>query len=124
MKAGQREQAEAVIRENYQRNPDYLFARLNYAELFLEKGDYEQVAEILEHKFDLKLLYPQRNRFHISEVANFMGLVGIYWVKIGKREAAQKYYELLEQVAPDYPMTKQLRSTLFPGLLQRLLGRR
>ncbi|MBN1935009.1 MAG: hypothetical protein JW934_10110 [Anaerolineae bacterium] len=65
--------------ENYRRNPDYLFARLNYAELFLRRGDYERVAEILEHKFDLKLLYPRRNRFHVSEVSNFIGLVGLYW---------------------------------------------
>ena len=122
--AGQREKAEAVILENYRRNPDYLFARLNYAELCLDKGDYERVAEILEHKFDLKLLYPQRRRFHISEAVNFMGLVGVYLVAIGEGEAAKKYYDMLMQIAPDHPMTKRLRRKLFPGLLQRLLGRR
>ena len=122
--AGQREKAEAMILENYRRNPDYLFARLNYAELCLEKGDYEQVADILEHKIDLKLLYPNRKRFHISEVVNFMGLVGVYFVEIGEGETAKKYYDILEQIAPDYPMTTRLRRKLFPGPLQRLFGRR
>jgi tetratricopeptide (TPR) repeat protein len=121
--AGQNAEAEAVIRTNYQRNPDYLFARLNYAELCLAKGDYAQVAEIFEHKFDLKLLYPKRKRFHISEVANFMGFIGIYFFRIGEQDMAKKYYDLLQQIAPDYPVVEQLRRLLFPSLLRRLLVR-
>jgi tetratricopeptide (TPR) repeat protein len=122
-RAGQREKSEAAVRENNQRNPDYLFARLNYAEVCLAKGDYEKVAEIFEHKFDLKLLYPKRKRFHITEVANFMGLVGVYFCEIGERDAAKKYYDILKQIAPGYPMTKRLRRRLFPGLLRRLFLR-
>ena len=118
--AGQRERAEAVARENYQRNPDYLFARLNYAGLYLAKGEYEKIAEIFDHKFDLKLLYPKRKRFHVSEVANFMGLIGIYFFETGERQAAEKYYDILQQIAPGYPMVKMLRRKLFPNLLQRL----
>lgn len=118
--AGQPTKAEAVTRENYKRNPDYLFARVNYAELCLAKGDYEEIGEIFEHKFDLKLLYPERNRFHISEVANFMGLIGLYLVESGEREAAEKYDESLQQIALDYPMAKRLHQRLFPSLLRRL----
>ena len=40
-RAGKREKAEEIVRENYQLNPDYLFARLNYAELCRTQGDYE-----------------------------------------------------------------------------------
>jgi len=118
--AGQREKSEAVSQENYRRNPDYLFARLNYAEICLAKGEYEKIGEIFEHKYDLKLLYPKRKRFHISEVANFMGLIGAYFFETGEREAAEKYYKILQQIAPGYPMTKRLRRKLFPNLLQRL----
>ena len=121
--AGQREKAEEVIQENYQRNPDYLFARLNYAELCRAQGNYQQIAEIFEHKFDLKLLYPKRKRFHISEVANFMGLIGIYFLETGQREAAERYYEILKEIAPGYPMTKMLRRKLHPSFLRRLLSR-
>jgi tetratricopeptide (TPR) repeat protein len=85
---GQRRESEAVVQENYRRNPDYLFARINYAEVCLARGDYEQIADIFAHTFDLHALYPQRKRFHLSEVANFMGLVGLYFVAIGNREAA------------------------------------
>ena len=120
---GQREKMEEVILENYQRNPDYLFARLNYAELCRLQGDYEQIAEIFEHKFDLKLLYPRRKRFHISEVANFMGLIGVYFFETGQPDVAERYYEMLEQIAPDYPMTRLLQSKLHPTFLGRILKR-
>jgi len=120
--AGQREKAEETIRENYRHNPDYLFARLNYAELCRVQGDYEQIAEIFEHKFDLKLLYPKRKRFHISEVANFMGLIGIYFLETGQREVAEQYYKILREIAPDYPLTKMFREKLHPGLLRRILS--
>ena len=121
--AGQREKSEEVIRENYQRNPDYLFARLNYAELYRTRGDYDKIAEIFEHKFDLKLLYPKRKQFHLSEVANFMGLIGIYFFEMGERDAAEKYYDILKQIVPGYPMTKLLNRKLHPGLIRRVLHR-
>jgi len=122
-RSGQTEKAQEAIQENYQRNPDYLFARLNYAQLYLAEGNYEKIGEILEHKFDLKLLYPKRKRFHITEVANFMGLVGIYFFETGKRDAAEMYYGVLKDIAPDYPMTKMLRKRLHPGFFRRILNR-
>jgi tetratricopeptide (TPR) repeat protein len=118
---GQEDKVRATVEENYRRNPDYLFARLNYAELCLADGDYEQVAKIFDHKFDLKLLYPKRKRFHISEFANFTGLVGIYFYETGDRDLAATYYDLLRQIAPGYPLTKRLRRKLHPGPLRRLL---
>jgi len=122
-RTGRREKAEEVVRENYQLNPDYLFARLNYAELCRTQGDYERIAEIFEHKFDLQLLYPNRKQFHISEVANFMGLMGVYFLETGEREGADRYYEALKKIAPSYPMTKLLRRKLHPGFLRRMLRR-
>ncbi len=120
---GQHEKTKAVALKNYQRNPDYLFARINYAQLCLVEGDYEKVAEIFEHKFDLKQLYPSRNRFHISEVAGFMGLIGVYFFEIGEREAAEQYYAILQQIAPHHLMTRNLRRRLFPNFLRRLWHR-
>jgi tetratricopeptide (TPR) repeat protein len=122
-KSGQPDKARAVVEENYRRNPDYLFARMNYAQQYLAKGDYKKVAEIFDHKFDLKLLYPRRKRFHISEFTNFAGLVGVYFVGIGDHESAAKYYDLLKQIAPGDPATRRLRRKLRSGRLRRLLRR-
>ena len=118
-RAGRRKEAEATVEESYQKNPEYLFARLNYAEVCLARQDYAQVAEIFAYTFDLHALYPQRKRFHLSEVANFMGIVGLYFLAIGQRELAEHYENLLQQVAPDFPLTRRLHKKLFPGLLRR-----
>ena len=52
--------------ENYRRHPNYLIARINIAEMYLRNKRLDEVEKILEGKFDLKLLYPERNKFHIS----------------------------------------------------------
>lgn len=123
-RSGQHEKAEEVIRENYRRNPDYLFARLNYGELCLTKRDYDQVPELFDHKLGLKLFYPKRKRFHVSEVLGFMGLLGAYFFEIGEREMAERYYKALEQIDPSDVQTRRLRGKLYPGPLRRLLSRR
>ena len=119
-RSGNQEKHKEIIEKNYQLNPDYLFARLNYAEYCNQKGDHKKIAEIFDHKFDLKLLYPKRKKFHISEVANFMALIGIYFSKMGERETAETYYNILAEIADDYPMTQKLHRQLYPGFFRRI----
>ena len=116
---GALDKAEAVTLASIRANPDYLFARLNYAELCLMRRDYAKIPEIFDHRFDLKLLYPKRNRFHIAEVANFMGLIGLYFLAIGERGLAEKYNAALQETAPHFPMAQKLRRALAPGLFAR-----
>lgn len=111
-RSGQSQRAEETIRRNYQQNPDYLFARLNLAEILLLRGAYEEIAELFEHKFDLKLLYPWRDVFHISEAANFIGFMGRYFLATGQRDVAERYYKVLEQLGPDFEVTMLLRQSL------------
>lgn len=120
-RSGDQEKYQETIKKSYHLNPDYLFARLNYAELCAQQGNYEKIAEIFDHKFDLKLLYPKRKKFHISEVANFMAFIGIYFLKTGEVEIAEKYYKILAEIAYDYPMTQKLRKQLYPGFFRRIL---
>lgn len=109
---GEQKKAEALILENYKKHPGYLFAKLNYAEICMRKGNYEKVPEIFDHKFELNLLYPERKVFHISEVVNFSGTIGYYYVKTGNREAARVYYNILNQLAPKHKATQRLKELL------------
>ena len=121
--AGMRQEAERAIEENYRRNPEYLFARLNYADLCLKRRDYDTVLELLKGKFDLKDYYPERSCFHISEFTGFSHVVGTYLALTGKRDAAMVVYEGLRRVAPKHPSTKLLREILRPSLARKLLRR-
>ena len=120
---GDDEKSDAIIDEILQKKPDYLFARLNKAQRYLAKKEYEKIPELFNHKFDLKLLYPHRNTFHISEVANFMGIMGLYFVRTNQREVAEKYNEILQQLDPDYPIAKILNRELNPPAILQILKR-
>ncbi len=120
---GDDEKADAVIDEILQKRPDYLFARINKAQIYLAKKEYEKIPELFGHKFDLKLLYPHRKVFHISEVTNFMGVMGLYFARTNQREQAEKYNEILQQLDPDSQMARMLDSELNPPNSLRILKR-
>jgi len=118
---GELEKMESIVLESYEKFPDYLFSRLNYAQYCLSKGEYDEIPKIFNNKFDLKLLYPRRNTFHISEVVHFAGVIGYYHAKIGKNQVAKVFYNMLRQLAPKHQMTKMLKRELYPSLLYSML---
>jgi tetratricopeptide (TPR) repeat protein len=119
--AGDQEQATALVREAYRRHPQYLFARVNYANLCLQQGEIGKIPAIFDHAFDLKQLYPHRTRFHVSECTGFAWVMCRYFCAIGERETAALYYQMLKHVAPRHPMTKQAKRTLSPPFWVRWL---
>jgi len=114
LEVGENERADEVIADNYRHNPDYLFARINHAEVRLRDRDLEGAAKALGGDFDLLALYPGRRKFHISEFTGFTYAVALYHLMAGDREAARDSYELLRQVAPDDRSTEDLYHRLHP----------
>lgn len=113
---GDTEGVRYTVRENYRRNPQYLFARLNYAELCLRDGDLEGAREALGPELDIRRFLGGRRRIHVSEVAGYFYTVALYHLKAGDRAAAEKIYEMLEEVAPEEVSTEDLRRRLYPRL--------
>jgi len=97
-----------VVEENYRRNPDYLFAKINYAQICLQRGEIHKISIILDDKFDLKMLYPERNEFHVTEAVFFFGMPGIYFLKINDMDQSKRMLNILEDIDPDAEMTKEL----------------
>ncbi len=119
--AGDQEHATALVREAYRRHPQYLFAKVNYANLCLQHGEIEKVPGIFDHAFDLKQLYPHRTRFHVSEFTGFAGVMCRYFCAIGEQNTAILYYQMLKQGAPHHPMTKHAKRVLYPPFWVRWL---
>lgn len=113
---GETEAVRETVRENYRRNPNYLFARVNYAELCLRDGDLPGAQEALGTAFDIRPLLGSRKRVHVSEVAGYFYAVALYHIKAGDRDGAEKIYEMLDEVAPGEPATEALRRRLHPRL--------
>jgi tetratricopeptide (TPR) repeat protein len=119
--AGDQEKATTCVREAYHRHPQYLFARVNYANLCFHQGEIGKIPGIFDHTFDLKQLYPHRTRFHLSEFTGFAWVMCRYFCAINERETAALYYQMLKQVAPRHPMTKHAKRSLYPPFWVRWL---
>jgi len=111
-KTGEWDKIEDLVAENYRKYPDYLFAKLNYAELCLRRKEIDQIPIIFDNKFDLKLLYPKRKKFHITEVIGFMGITGLYYCEIGEIKSAELCYSILRKLDPQNERTRQLKRKL------------
>lgn len=117
---GNRKAVLELVIENYVKNPDYLFAKINYAQQCLDNCWFEKIPEIFDHKFDLKLLYPNRNTFHVTEFAGFAGVMCGYYSSIGKQDTAQLLFDTLKKVTPESPMVGYAKSFLYPSLIKKL----
>jgi tetratricopeptide (TPR) repeat protein len=121
--AGDGASAERETRDLYARHPDYLFAKLGVAELCLKQGNLDEFEAIFDKKFDLKLMYPERNVFHVSEHVAFAMIMMMYYLRIKQDRAAQLYYNMMEEIAPNHPLTKQARNMMLKPLLRRSIER-
>ena len=112
---GRMREALSVVEKNYRLAPDYLFARIQYAQLCLVAGRWDAVPEIFDGHFDLKLLYPHRTRYHRSEYVGFTAVAAEYYLLKGDRAMAEKFYSTLQTVAPDHELTKRLKQLMGDG---------
>ncbi len=109
---GDQKKAEAVIRENLAKHPDYLFGKLNYAQICIAKEAYEKIPEIFDNKFDLKMICPERDTFHITEFVTFCGIMGKYYFWTGQIDAARQYNKSLQEAAPETRDARELNRLL------------
>jgi tetratricopeptide (TPR) repeat protein len=116
-KAGFLDEADRINELNYESNPDYLFARTAYAQVCLLRKQPEKAAEVMDHKFDLKLLYPHREVFHTTEFTAISSIAILYYLQAGKRDLAERLLDLMEQLAPDAESTRIMHQEVFASKL-------
>jgi tetratricopeptide (TPR) repeat protein len=93
-------------------HPDYLFAILNQANLFIENLEFNKVPEILGESIEIKALYPDRDLFHFAEVTGFLKVAIRYFSAIGNLELAENRLEILREIAPEHPDTGEAEAYL------------
>lgn len=77
------------------------------------------MAEVLGKKMDLKAFYPDRDRFHVSEVVGFYKAAVMYFCAIHNLEAAEERYEILKEIAPDSVDMKEASDNIMLERLRR-----
>lgn len=112
LQTGQIIKANKIVKENYKKHPTYLFALLNYAEHLINKDNIDMVPDVFKDKFDLALLYPERDVFHTSEVISFNGVIGLYYVLIKQKDKAEHCLNILKAISPTHGYTMKLTQEL------------
>lgn len=107
-----KKEAEALIEKTYRDHPDYLIARINYADQCLRQENHERVPEIFNQTFELKALYPNKESFHYAEFRGFQIVMGFYYLAIGEKAKAEDCYQLAFQVDPLHPSVIALEHRL------------
>lgn len=98
----QLEKAENLTLASFQKYPDYLFAKINYADQCLRKNKIDEIPFIFP-SFNLKELFPKRTYFHVSEFRGFMMFASHYHLKIKQPALARHYFENARLADPLHP---------------------
>lgn len=117
---GQEDKAFATGQQTIKQHPEYMFAKINLAELYLIKKDMEQVDKILPQPKELSDYYPDKTKlFHITEVVNFEKFAITYYIDKGDLKTSEKRIDRLDQLAIQYPQCKQEVENLQRSFIMR-----
>jgi Flp pilus assembly protein TadD len=102
---GRHQEADALIKQLIEKHPDYLFARIHLAHRLIKEGKYDAAEELLKPMMSL-------DRMRVSEAtALYNACINLY-LQRGDREAAQRWFNLLEKIDPEDRNIEHWRSEL------------
>ena len=80
------------------RFPDYLHGKINKANQLLTEKKIEDILNIFPPSFNLKIMYPERESFHISEVFEIGNVAVRYFIEIKNYDQAEIHLGMLKEL--------------------------
>lgn len=74
--------ANAVQQEQFDKFPNYLFAKITYANSLYQQDKADKIPAVFNNQLTLSSLYPERKQFHISEFTSFTATQCLYHIAI------------------------------------------
>lgn len=105
---GRVDKAELIARDAYKRFPNYLFAKLVYADFCLTHDRLDEFAAAFDGDYELGQICPERKRFHLTEMVAYLGTMGFYYALQGDVEQVKRFLKFLTFLDANSPMTKRL----------------
>ncbi len=84
-------------------HPNYLFGKLNLANEYIYKKEFNKVFEVLGENLDIHELYPERKEFHLDEIMSFYVTNIRYFLETGNEEQAQRCLYFLKEIDKNHP---------------------
>jgi hypothetical protein len=85
------DKSDTIIIEMYNRFPDYLFAKVSYANFLINNSRHEGVLEVFNGKPDLGYLYPGQKEFNTHEAAIYYATMCRYFIADDNIDSADIY---------------------------------
>ncbi len=117
--AGMTDKAWEMTKRTVREHPEYLYGKLNFANVLIEQGEPERVPDIIGEEMNLASLYPEREEVHVGEVLSFFNTCMRYYLAIDDRESAERCLEIMEEVAPDERITQEATDYWLQSFRQR-----
>lgn len=89
--------SDEVVLAVYNKFPDYLFAKCNYALHLHRDNRVDDIPAVFDNNYELKSLYPNRKEFHIDEAISFFSVMCLYFSEKNNIKRAEIYYKLLNE---------------------------
>jgi predicted Zn-dependent protease len=102
---GRREEARALVREIYDRNPHYFVGRANLARICIDEGDVDRAAVLIGPLF-------KRRRVHVTEFAALSEAHLHLCLAKGEVKAAREWFEIWCEMTPGVPAQARWRRKL------------
>ncbi|WP_200236374.1 tetratricopeptide repeat protein [Lamprobacter modestohalophilus] len=99
--ARRRTEAEQLLRQAIEANPDYLLARCNLARALIMRGDLEAASDLLEG-------HREQHRIHILDLIHLNGTLAMLESARGEDEVAESQLNLIESFIEDDHEAEQL----------------
>jgi len=99
-------------------HPNYLFGKLNLANEYYLRQEYDKIPDVLGHEMEIKVLYPDRDTFHITEVISFLKCVILYFTAIGDIDQAKTRHEIMNKLAPDSSDTEFAGQQIYAAIMK------
>jgi len=93
--AEENKKADELTLEMYERFPDYLFAKVSYANMLIDDGELESVPEIFGGNPDLDSIYHDRKVFYATEAEAFYATMCRYFIACDNIDSADLYMNAL-----------------------------
>jgi hypothetical protein len=111
-RAGHDEAFERLVREALERWPEYLSAKIQYAQICLGHGRLEEIPKIFDGAHDLGQLHPERKLFHATEISAFAAVMASYYLRTGNLHAANLAIGRIRKVHPEHRALEGLEARL------------
>jgi len=92
---GQRRESYRVARIMYNMFPDYLPAKVSYANMLIDTDEPEGVLAVFNGQPDLGYICPERKVFNLTEAANYYACMCRYFIAADNVESADMYMEAI-----------------------------